>query len=243
MTDGRPNTAKRTAPVVAIDGPAGAGKSTVSRQVAEKLGYTLLDTGALYRCVGLRAGELGVMRDREAVIEVARELARTNAVRFTSAPGAEQLVWLGDRNVTLAIRSPEVSQYASQVSPIPEVREALLELQRSVGREGRVVVEGRDIGTVVFPDAELKFFLTASVEQRATRRYLELSSRKEGVSLSQVTQEVEERDRRDSGRPVAPLLQADDAELIDSTALGIEQVVAHIVLRVKACEAAMAAQG
>jgi CMP/dCMP kinase len=228
----------RPAPVVAIDGPAGAGKSTVSRQVAKALGYTLLDTGALYRCVGLRAAELGVVGDPEAVAEVARALAASHAIAFESDGAGEQRVLLDGQDVSGKIRSAEVSMLASLVSAVPAVRDALLEVQRDVGRNGRVVVEGRDIGTVVFPDAELKFFLTASVEQRAARRFLELNQRQAAVSLNEVQQEVTERDRRDSARPVAPLARAQDAELIDSTGLGVEQVVAKIVARVRTLEEA-----
>jgi cytidylate kinase len=230
----------RPAPVVAIDGPAGAGKSTVSRRVAEELGYTLLDTGALYRCVGLRVGERGDDWEEADAIEVARELATGHAIRFVPDAAVGQRVLLAGRDVTQEIRTPRVSQLASRVSAIPEVRRALLDVQRDVGRAGRVVVEGRDIATVVFPDAEAKFFLTASVEQRAARRYAELSQH-QATSLSQVAQEVEERDSRDSSRPVAPLTRAAEAELIDSTELSIEQVVERIVSRVRALEAELGA--
>jgi cytidylate kinase len=179
---------------------------------------------------------LGLTSDPEAVAELARTMALTHAIEF-AANGDEQRVLLDGEDVSAKIRSAEVSMLASLVSAIPAVREALLDVQRDVGRNGRVVVEGRDIGTVVFPDAELKFFLTASVEQRATRRFLELNQRKAAVSLDEVQQEVNERDRRDSARPVAPLARASDAELIDSTGLGIDQVVDTIVARVRTLEA------
>lgn len=227
----------RPAPVVAIDGPAGAGKSTVSRRVAEELGYALLDTGALYRCVGLRAGELGIALNLEAAAELAYKLAREHAIRFVPDASAGQRVLLEGRDVTEEIRTPRVSQLASQVSAIMGVRDALLDIQRDVGRLGRVVVEGRDIGTVVFPDAEAKFFLTASTERRAERRFAELHAKQQPTSLSQVTQEVAERDSRDSSRPVAPMARASDAVLIDSTELDIDEVVRRIVQRVRDLEA------
>jgi cytidylate kinase len=225
----------RPAPVVAIDGPAGAGKSTVSRAVARELGYTLLDTGALYRCVGLEAHRLGVEHDPKRVATLALDLASRHAVRFAGEDDAQR-VYLDERDVTGAIRTSVVSTLASQVSAIPEVREALLQIQRDAGSGGRVVVEGRDIGTVVFPDAEAKFFLTASVDERAARRHAELSTKDSAASLSAVRDEVQARDRRDSARPIAPLTRAPDAELVDSTGRGIDEVVAQIVNRVRQIE-------
>lgn len=222
-------------PVVAIDGPAGAGKSTVARRVARELGYLLLDTGALYRSVALAAVRAGA-REPEQIADVARALAEGGRVRFEGSVDAQRVLLDGE-DVSQAIRTQEMSSKASQVSAIPAVREALLELQRSAGREGRVVIEGRDIGSVVFPDAEAKFFLTASVEARASRRFEELRQKQQDVSLGVVEAEVRERDRRDSNRPVAPLMQAPDAVLVDSTGLGIDQVVRSIVDRVRAIEA------
>lgn len=222
----------RLRPVVAIDGPAGAGKSTVSRRVAQSLAYTLLDTGALYRCVALRATREGASDD-DAIGAVAARLAADDAIQFRSMQQGPQAVLMSGEDVTQAIRTPEISQGASKVSAIPAVRAALLDMQRAVGRSGGVVVEGRDIGSVVFPDAEAKFFLTASVEARAKRRHLELQEREGAPSLESVMREVEERDRRDSSRPVAPLMQAADAVLVDSTALSIDQVVDTIVERVR----------
>ncbi|HEX2880773.1 MAG TPA: (d)CMP kinase [Polyangiaceae bacterium] len=230
----------RARPVVAIDGPAGAGKSTVSRRVAQLLHYTLLDTGALYRCVALRASREGASEDA-AIGSVAARLAADDAIQFRSASQGPQAVLMSGEDVTQAIRTPEMSQGASKVSAIPSVRAALLDMQRAVGRNGGVVVEGRDIGSVVFPDAEAKFFLTASVEARAKRRHLELQQREGAPSLESVMQEVEERDRRDSNRPVAPLIQAADAVLVDSTGLSIDQVVDSIVERVRRVEQQLAA--
>jgi cytidylate kinase len=222
----------RQRPVVAIDGPAGAGKSTVSRRVAQALGYTLLDTGALYRCVALRATREGASEEA-AIGAVAAKLASEDAIVFRSTPEGPQLVLMGGEDVSQAIRTPEMSQGASKVSAIPAVRAALLDMQRAVGRNGGVVVEGRDIGSVVFPDAEAKFFLTASVEARAKRRHLELQQGASAPSLESVMREVEERDRRDSNRPVAPLVQVADATLVDSSTLSIDQVVDSIVERVR----------
>jgi cytidylate kinase len=222
----------RLRPVVAIDGPAGAGKSTVSRRVAQQLGFTLLDTGALYRCVALRASREGTS-DEAGIAAVAARLAADDAIQFRAAAQGSQSVLMSGEDVSQAIRTPEMSQGASKVSAIPEVRAALLDMQRAVGRNGGVVVEGRDIGSVVFPDAEAKFFLTASVEARAKRRHLELQAKADAPSLESVKQEVEERDRRDSNRPVAPLIQVPDAFLVDSSAMSIDQVVATIVDRVR----------
>lgn len=230
-------TARRTAPVVAIDGPAGAGKSTVARRVAEELGYMLLDSGALYRSVALAAFRAGRTAQSQ-VAALARELAKVEAIRFEGSLTNPRVLLRGE-DVTQAIRTPEIGTLASQVSAIAEVREALLDVQRDAGADGGVVIEGRDIGSVVFPDAEAKFFLTASVEARAARRFEELKAREQEVTLPGVENEVRERDRRDSSRPVAPLTKAADAELLDSTGLSIEQVVAHIVDRVRALERRM----
>ncbi len=220
--------------VVAIDGPAGAGKSTASRRIAKELGYVLLDTGALYRCVGLSAQS--VIDQPEEVSKIARAMAERGAIQF-APDGESQKVLLDGEDVSSEIRTQEVSTLASKVSAIAGVRDALLAMQRSVGKSGGVVVEGRDIGTVVFPDARAKFFLTASVEERARRRFEELKDKDPSVTQEHIEQEVRERDQRDSMRPVAPLKQAADAELVDSTALTQDQVVELIVQRVRALEA------
>jgi cytidylate kinase len=225
-------------PVVAIDGPAGAGKSTVARRVARELGYLLLDTGALYRSVALAASRAGMSEPRD-IARVAFELAAAGRVRFLGSVD-EQQVLLDDEDVSLAIRTPEMGTLASKASAIPEVREALLELQRGAGREGSVVVEGRDIGSVVFPESPAKFFLTASVQARAGRRFEELRQKQHDVTLGGVEAEVRERDRRDSNRPVAPLTQAPDAVLLDSTGLSVDEVVRQIVERVRAVERELA---
>ena len=224
----------RPAPVVAIDGPAGAGKSTVSRRVAERLGFMLVDTGALYRTVALAASKEGIgFEDAERVGALAADLADRGGITLEAGDGAAVRVLLGGTDVSAAIRTQEMGQGASKVSAIPAVRGALLEMQRAAGRRGGVVLEGRDIGTVVFPDAEAKFFLTASVEVRARRRFDELVERGDSPDLAAIEREVRERDHRDSSREVAPLKRAADAELVDSSRLPIDEVVDHIVEAVK----------
>ncbi|MEZ4227068.1 MAG: (d)CMP kinase [Polyangiaceae bacterium] len=224
----------RNKPVVAIDGPAGAGKTTVTRRVADALGYTLVDTGALYRGVALAARRRAVSWDDEAAVaDVARDLAAQGALRF-EAGGAR--LCLGAEDVSTAIRSQEIAEGASKVSAWPGVRAALLGMQRALGEAGGVVLEGRDIGTVVFPDAEAKFFLTASVAVRAERRFAELRARGVETTLDAVKAEVEARDVRDSTRSAAPLKQARDAVLVDSSERSIDQVVDFISARVRDVE-------
>lgn len=233
---------RRSRPVVAIDGPAGAGKSTVTRKVAERLGYVIVDTGALYRVVALAAERAEVSFDDEAgASKLAETLVAENAVQLRRAESGATQVLLRGQDVSLAIRAQNIGQGASKVSAHPGVRQALLELQRVQGREGGVVLEGRDIGTVVFPEAEAKFYLTASVDIRAQRRRDELAARGTPPTLADVLSEVSERDRRDSTRPVAPLRQAADATLVDSSALSIEQVVELVVAMVKTVERKLAA--
>lgn len=235
----------RTRPVVAIDGPAGAGKSTVTQLVAERLGYILVNTGALYRTVALAAIRRGVsFGDVDALGHLANELARTHAIRLVKATGsrAEQGVLLNGEDVSEAIREQSVGYAASQVSAVPSVREALLALQRNAGQGGGVVLEGRDIGTVVFPDAEAKFFLTASVAVRARRRHEELLQKGETTTLAEVEKEVSERDRRDTSRPISPLRQAADAVVVDSSELGADAVADSIVARVREVEQRLAAR-
>jgi cytidylate kinase len=230
---------------VAIDGPAGAGKSTVTRVVAERLGYHLINTGAIYRALALAAQRAGFgFHEAEPIGELAHELVKRGAIQLVPADGIEYRVMLDGEDVSSAIRSQVLGEGASKVSAIPAVRDALLELQRTSGRAGGVVLEGRDIGTVVFPDAEAKFFLTASVDVRAKRRHDELVGRgSQAPTLEDVRREVIERDRRDSSRPVAPLMQAPDAQVLDSSALDIEQVADRIVLQVRAIEQRLARSG
>jgi cytidylate kinase len=230
----------RSRPVVAIDGPAGAGKTTVTRRVAAALGYLLVDTGAIYRSVALAAirGGLGV-DDAGPVGQLAHRLAAAGAIRFEAQADGTQRVLLEGEDVSHAIRTREVADGASRVSAIPEVREALLAMQRNAGESGGVVLEGRDIGSVVFPDAEAKFYLTASTAVRAERRRKELVERGEPADFETIEREVIERDRRDENRSIAPLKRAADAVLVDSSDLGIDQVVDRIVEHVRRVERRM----
>src|SRR5262249_1071174 len=193
--------------VVTIDGPAGAGKSSVAKRLARRLGYRLLDTGAIYRAVALtaRAGNVAWSGATGCAA-----IARALDIRFDFV-GDKNHVYLGDHDATSAIRTPEISQGASQVSAHPEVRAALLELQRRLGAGGGVVVEGRDTGTVVFPQAEAKFFLTASEAERARRRVARLAAAGTAVNYSDTLREIRERDQRDAGRDTAPMVPAPDA--------------------------------
>ncbi len=204
--------------VVTIDGPAGAGKSTVAKRLAQKLGYRLLDTGAIYRAVALASQRAGVdWGDAEGCARIAHGLD----IRFEFV-GDKNHVFVAGEDVSAAIRTPDVSSGASKVSAHPPVRAALLELQRRLGAGGGVVVEGRDTGTVVFPHAEAKFFLSANDEERARRRCAELPP---GTDFQQVLREIRERDQRDASRDVAPMVPAADAVLVDSSTQTIEQVV------------------
>ncbi len=233
----------RSRPVVAIDGPAGAGKSTVTLRVATALGYFVVDTGALYRAIALACELAGIdFDDFERVGTLAEALVAKQAVSIEGDARGGSRVLLDGKDVSGAIRTQTLSQGASKVSAQPRVRAALLELQRSAGRSGGVVLEGRDIGTVVFPDAEVKVFLTASVEERARRRFEQLRAAGVDADIEAVKREVEERDQRDSSRPIAPLRKAPDALVVDSSVLSIDQVVARIVTRVREVAVELAAQ-
>lgn len=214
--------------VVAIDGPAGAGKSTVSRMLADRLGYALVDTGALYRAVALAARDAGVSWDDGPALG---RLAA--ALRFALVPdGGKVELEVDGARPGMALRTPEISSGASQVSRHADVRAALLDIQRSLGKDGGVVLEGRDIGTVVFPDAEVKVFLTASDDERARRRMRELRARGDEAQHAEVLRDMKERDTRDSTRAVAPLKQAEGAVLLDSSDLTLDEVVERIADRV-----------
>jgi cytidylate kinase len=219
----------RSRPIVAIDGPAGAGKSTVARKVADRLGFVLVDTGALYRSVALFAKRSGIpWTDPTRMAALTESLVRATALTFKRDARGVRTV-LGGEDVSEAIRTPEIGMGASTVSAHPGVRTALLDLQRQVGEAGAVVLEGRDIGTVVFPDAEVKVFLTARPEVRARRRYEELVAKGDTSMTYETTlAEVKARDAQDSGRAVAPLKQADDAVLIDSSEMTIDEAVIAI---------------
>jgi cytidylate kinase len=220
--------------VVTIDGPAGAGKSSVAKLLARRLGYRLLDTGAIYRAVALRAKHEGATwSDAAACARVARALD----IRFDFVGDTNHVFVAGD-DVSSAIRTPEISQGSSQVSAHPEVRAALLELQRRLGAGGGVVVEGRDTGTVVFPHAQAKFFLTASEEERARRRVAELAQKGTAVDFDVTLREIRERDQRDASRDVAPMVPANDAVLVDSSTQTLEQVVESLAATVESRAAA-----
>jgi cytidylate kinase len=208
--------------VIAIDGPAGAGKSTVAQQLAKRLGYVLVDTGALYRGLALISRERGVSWTDGPALGA---LAATLDLHFVHVPDGPPRLLSAERDLSSDIRTPEISMGASDVSKHPEVRAALLELQRQLGRDGGVVLEGRDIGTVVFPDAEAKVFLTAGAEIRAERRVRDLESRGIPADLGQTLAEIQARDAQDSGRSVAPLRAAPDAIVLDTTNLDITAVV------------------
>ena len=214
---------------VAIDGPAGAGKSTISRRAAKDLGFLYADTGSLYRAIGLAVLEAGIdPSDSEAVCGILGRLA----VSLTYSEGEQHVILCG-RDVTGEIRSPEVSMAASRISKIPEVRAFLLSLQRSLAETNNVVMDGRDIGTVVLPNAQVKIFLTASPEDRARRRYEEMLGKGETADYDQVLADLKERDYSDSHRAVSPLVPAGDAKVIDTTGNTLEQSVEQLVSFIK----------
>ena len=210
---------------IAIDGPAGAGKSTVARRLATELGYEYVDSGALYRVVGLAARECGLDgTDAEAAA------AMVASLEIEITEGADgQRVLLDGRDVTLAIRAPEAGEWASRLAAVPAVRAALIARQRAYAAHGGIVMEGRDIGTVVFPNAEHKFFVTASVEERAKRRQAEHPEE----ALEAIRDAIVARDRRDEGRAVAPLRAAPDAEVLDTSGLSLAEVVEVLALKVR----------
>jgi cytidylate kinase len=212
--------------VLTIDGPSGSGKGTVARRVAEKLGWHLLDSGALYRLVGLSAQQQGIdPQDHEKITEIARNLP----VRFGSTASGDEQIWLDEVDVTGQIRTETAGEGASLVAAIPSVRAALLDLQRRFREPPGLVADGRDMGTFVFRDAELKIFLTASPEERARRRYKQLKLKGIGVNLAALSQDIRERDRRDSTRSVAPLVPAEDSRYLDSSDLSITAVTDRVL--------------
>ncbi len=212
-------------PVIAIDGPTGSGKGTVSRGLARRLNWHLLDSGALYRLVALAARRHGVSLDD---VHGLISLAQAMQVTF-SAAGAEEQIMLDGEDVTIALRTEETGMDASQVGAIPEVRAALLDRQRGFACAPGLIADGRDMGSVVFPESALKVFLTADPEARALRRYKQLSEKGIDVSLATLSREIVERDQRDADRPIAPLRPAADARVLDSTGLTVEQVIETIL--------------
>jgi cytidylate kinase len=222
---------------IAIDGPAGSGKSTAAKRVAQLLEYDYIDTGAMYRAVGLAALGARVRLDNAARVE---EIAREARIELRWGDGRTR-VWLDGREVSEEIRRAEAAQAASVVSTIPGVRAILVRRQKEFAAAGGVVMEGRDIGTVVLPGADLKIFLTASSEVRARRRADEMAGRGEPVDFEQIKEEVIERDRRDTERAASPLTAADDAVIVDTTAMEAEEVARLIVLLAKEKETRLAA--
>ena len=211
-------------PVVAIDGPTGSGKGAISRSLAAMLGWRLLDSGALYRSVALRAGREGLgLNEPEALAAAASRLQ----VEFSSALGPET-AFLDGEEVTALLRTEECGAMASRIATSPEVREALWARQRAFARPPGLIADGRDMGTVVFPEAELKVYLTASPEERARRRYKQLIQKGIDVSLPDLSEDIARRDERDANRVVAPLKPAEDARVLDSTGLSPEEVLARI---------------
>lgn len=216
---------------IAIDGPAGAGKSTVARAAAKELNFLYVDTGAIYRTVALAVDRLGIdPGDGEAV---ARALPALK-IRMDHGPSGEQRMFLGEEDVSKAIRENRVSALASKVSALPQVRAFLLDFQRQLARKNNVIMDGRDIGTVVLPRAEVKVFLTAAPEARARRRLLELELRGQQADYETILKEIVQRDKQDRERAAAPLKQAEDAVLLDTTQLNLEQSVEALLKIVRA---------
>jgi cytidylate kinase len=211
--------------IIAIDGPSGAGKSTLSKRVAQSLGYINIDTGAMYRCVALAASRRGIDPS-----EVERLTQLSRSIRITFVPTNEgERVFIDGKDVSDAIRTPATSLLTPKVAAVPEVRAAMVDQQRVLGEEGGVVLEGRDIGSVVFPDAEVKFFLVATAAERGRRRYEELTAKGQKVDLARTVAEIEERDRLDITRTHSPLVKHESAVEIDTTGLTIDQVHQQIL--------------
>ncbi|MEO7092814.1 MAG: (d)CMP kinase [Polyangiales bacterium] len=225
---------KGRAIVVALDGPAGAGKSTIARRTAQALGFTLLDTGALYRVVALACEREGVPWNEDAATAVAERLVRENRMRLEPTEGSGMRILLDGVDVSALIRTPSISMGASTVSAVGGVRHALLDVQRDFAKGVRgLVCEGRDIGTVIFPHADVKIFLTASVDERAQRRHGEFLAKDATMTLDQTRQAVIERDAQDENRKVAPLRRADDAVVVDSTGSDLEATVEKVIALVR----------
>lgn len=216
-----------SAPVITLDGPSGSGKGTLAGLLANRLGWNLLDSGAIYRLLAHGAGKAGIdLANEAALVELA---ARLDVQFVPGQPGQEQITLLDGEDVTRAIRTEQAGAGASKVAALPAVRAALLDRQRAFLAAPGLIADGRDMGTVVFPDAPLKIFLTASVEERARRRYLQLKEKGEAVNLAGLFEEIRARDERDTQRATAPLKPAEDALPLDSTELSIEQVLEKIL--------------
>src|ERR1700736_2113164 len=209
-----------------IDGPSGSGKGTVSRAAAKKLGWWLLDSGALYRLVALAGRGAGIdLNDERRLSELARQLD----LRFDSTPAGTEVVWLGGQDVTRDIRTESAGSDASKVAALPGVRSALLERQRRFAEPPGLVADGRDMGTVVFPDAQVKIFLTASADERAARRYKQLKEKGVAATLAALSKEIAERDQRDITRTASPLVASEDAVLLDTTGMSVDAVVERVL--------------
>ncbi len=213
-------------PVIAIDGPSGSGKGTISRQVALALGWHLLDSGALYRLVAVAAKESGKSNASEDELAA---IAASLEVGFGTDEGGSEQIWLAGEEVSARVRAEECGLMASKIAALPTVRTALLELQRGFRKAPGLVADGRDMGSMVFPDSRLKVFLTASANERAKRRHKQLKDKGIDVSLPALSRDIEDRDRRDSERSVAPLRPADDARMLDSSELTIDAVTQTIL--------------
>jgi CMP/dCMP kinase len=213
--------------IIAIDGPAGSGKSTAAKNLANKLGITYLDTGAMYRAITFLALRNGVVEDKSAVIDIARNIK----LRLSFEDGKTR-VFANDEEVSEQIRSAEVNSKVSEVSTIPEVRTEMVKIQKSLGEQGSLVAEGRDVTTVVFPDADVKVYLTASIEERAKRRYKEFQEKKADITLDEVKTNLEKRDKIDSGREISPLRKADDAIEFNNTGMTPEEDLNYLLERV-----------
>ena len=222
--------------IIAIDGPVGSGKSTLARRVAELMGYIYIDTGAMYRALALKALRRGISLDASDTLV---QLARESRIDLRAESGSQR-VFLDGEDVTTAIRTPEVSQAASKVAVVAGVRQMLVAEQRRAGEQGGVVMEGRDIGSVVFPDAGLKIFLTASPEIRAERRWREHQQKGDTIDLARTLEEIHERDCRDRERSTSPLVRAPDAVIVDSTAMEPEEVARLVVMLAKGQSAGQA---
>jgi cytidylate kinase len=213
-------------PILTIDGPSGSGKGTVSRVAAKNLGWALLDSGALYRLVALAGRRAGIdLGDRAGLSRLAQRLD----IRFGSGPAGEEIVWLDGKDVSRDIRTESAGNDASKVAALPEVRAALLERQRRFAAPPGLVADGRDMGTVVFPDARVKIFLTASADERAARRYKQLKEKGVAATLAGLSKEIAERDQRDITRTASPLVASEDAVLLDTTGMSVDAVVERVL--------------
>ena len=210
--------------LITIDGPAAAGKSTISKALSKRISYACLDTGALYRAIAYKVSEEGISSDNEQLLS---ELCKNVGISLKKI-GRDMKVFVDEEDVTQKIRTEEIGLLASKISAVPVVRRALLSIQRKAGDEGGIIAEGRDMGTVVFPHADIKFFLDADMPERAKRRYLELLENESNADFDEVRISLVKRDQQDTARNISPLKPSDDAIIIDTTSLGIEEVVEKI---------------